>query len=232
MTVTSVNLPVFSNVCMELFPPLYSAVVDGRPTEQLKSMALLARINSLCIRLSSLEMSIGTIGTIGTLGTIGVDDMVVRPASEEDSIAAASLFEACFTELGKRYRAVRLFVKTAVKDILQNSGTNGIPWLGFVVLVKGKVVGYGAIRVVNGIGEVRHMCVNAMYRRKGIGSILLDRMLLYGMSIRAVSYALTCMSDAVDARALYVRYGFREVRTEEFAEGYALTHMARRTDGC
>jgi predicted GNAT family acetyltransferase len=99
------------------------------------------------------------------VSSIHVKSSLVRLATDADTECAAALFSSCFKDLATKYHAVKKFVQLACKDIRK-----GVATAAWVVDVEGELVCYGGLQVRDSVGEVKHLCCEPSYRRRGLAS--------------------------------------------------------------
>ena len=80
-----------------------------------------------------------------------------------------------------------------------------------VVRIEGRVRAYACVHRVAGDLRINNIAVDEPWRRRGLGSALLSRILELGRSARCGIASLEVRPTNRSARALYERYGFRVV---------------------
>jgi ribosomal-protein-alanine N-acetyltransferase len=80
-----------------------------------------------------------------------------------------------------------------------------------VARVDGRVRAYACIHVIAGDLRINNIAVDESSRRRGLGSTLMSRLLDLGRSAGCRMASLEVRPANRSARALYQRYGFRDV---------------------
>ena len=82
--------------------------------------------------------------------------------------------------------------------------------VGFAVLAmpQGRVVGYGGMLCVLDEGQITNVAVDADYRRRGCGDMLLYALADYGRQNRLQTLTLEVRESNAPAIALYEKHGF------------------------
>ena len=82
-----------------------------------------------------------------------------------------------------------------------------------VAVQDGAVLGCAGLRLLpGGIGEVTRVFVMPAARRRGLGSRLLDELETHARDHQVTTLRLDTRRDLVEARQLYARHGYTEVR--------------------
>ncbi len=97
-----------------------------------------------------------------------------------------------------------------VEDLLKSNVT-------FVIArIDSKAAGCGALRIMEGYGEIKRMYVRPNYRGRGLGQKILEHLCAIASELGLTSVKLETGKLQVDARKLYESAGFRP--TERFGE--------------
>lgn len=81
----------------------------------------------------------------------------------------------------------------------------------FVVKDEGKCVGYCGLWNVAGEGDITNIAVLPEYRRRGIGSILLETLIRHASGLHLSLLTLEVRAGNKPAQALYAKYGFKRI---------------------
>jgi ribosomal protein S18 acetylase RimI-like enzyme len=97
----------------------------------------------------------------------------------------------------------------------------------FVVAEEGQeIVGTGALKIGNGVGDMVRVSVARQHRRKGIGRALVMHLLDVASQLRLKEVAIVTNNDWADAIGLYKGCGFTE-----YARNRADVFLRRQVDG-
>jgi ribosomal-protein-alanine N-acetyltransferase len=124
-------------------------------------------------------------------------DIVLLPLMRYDLIVAASLHEACFEEA---------WDASAIAKLLSLPGS-----LGLLALVSGQPVGLVIARGVEDEAEILTIGVLPAFRRRGVGSRLLERIGERLAEAGRSRLVLEVAEDNAAALALYDRASFAQV---------------------
>ena len=80
----------------------------------------------------------------------------------------------------------------------------------FVIEESGKILGYGAVMMVLDECEILRIAVSGSFRRKGLGSRLLDEMIAFGKTGGSRLFYLEVRASNTAAVKLYKKKGFKE----------------------
>lgn len=97
----------------------------------------------------------------------------------------------------------------------------------------GEIVGYGGVETVDGIeASVLDIAVYERYRRRGVASAILNRILKFCRYYEIKSLWLEVWEGNTPARNLYSKFGFEGMysRKNYYPEGDAVTMMLRLVD--
>lgn len=141
---------------------------------------------------------------------------VVPPASP----AARAVLRAYFGELASRYYG-RPATEEEVAAAMREEPSDDLSPPGGLLLVAvqdGAVLGCAGLRLLPGrVGEVTRVFVMPAARRRGLGSLLLDHLEARARDHGVTKLRLDTRRDLVEARRLYARHGYTEVRP--FSQG-------------
>ena len=106
-------------------------------------------------------------------------------------------------------------VKELIDDPESNTHryTNLKPPNGNLLIIEddGKVAGMGAIRMLSDeTGEIKSMYNNPLYRGRGYGRLMLNKLLKVGRELGCSTFYLNTPKYAVAAQGLYRSVGFKE----------------------
>jgi ribosomal protein S18 acetylase RimI-like enzyme len=136
---------------------------------------------------------------------------VMPPASD----AARQVLRAYFAEVASRYYG-RPATDEEVAAAMREEPSDDLTPPGGLLLVAvqdGAVLGCAGLRLLpGGIGEVTRVFVMPAARRCGLGSRLLDELETHARDHRVTTLRLDTRRDLVEARQLYARHGYTEVR--------------------
>jgi predicted GNAT family N-acyltransferase len=93
----------------------------------------------------------------------------------------------------------------------------------FVVYDNGKPIGAGRLRDLDGVGKVERICVDADYRKKGIGKLLMDSIEAEGKNRGFTTFKLNAQTQATN---FYRLLGY-EVCSDEFLDA-GIPHLAMK----
>ena len=111
------------------------------------------------------------------------------------------------SELGQ---TIPEYVDDHLKDLTSLKPPDGIIYL---LVVEGDMAGMGALRKLsNEIGEIKRMYIRPLYRGKGYGKKMLDKLLEAGREFGCSSILLETAQSCTAAKHLYKSAGFRERR--------------------
>ncbi len=136
---------------------------------------------------------------------------VMPPASD----AARQVLRAYFAEVASRYYG-RPATDEEVAAAMREEPSDDLTPPGGLLLVAvqdGAVLGCAGLRLLpGGIGEVTRVYVMPAARRRGLGSRLLDELETHARDHQVTTLRLDTRRDLVEARQLYARHGYTEVR--------------------
>ena len=95
----------------------------------------------------------------------------------------------------------------------------------FKAVEDGKIVGYGGVETVDGVeASLLDIAVQERYRRRGVASALLKKIIGFCRGYEIKSLWLDVYEGNAAARALYVKFGFEPVysRKNYYPEGDAI----------
>lgn len=75
----------------------------------------------------------------------------------------------------------------------------------------GKVLGYGGFWLILDEGHITTIAVKPLYRNKGVGELLLQRMVDVGYKKAVKWYTLEVRASNIAAQNLYYKYGFKSL---------------------
>ena len=145
--------------------------------------------------------------------TAGVEPVltVMPPASA----AARQVLRAYFAEVASRYYG-RPATDEEVAAAMREEPSDDLTPPGGLLLVAVQdraVLGCAGLRLLpGGIGEVTRVFVMPAARRRGLGSRLLDELETHARDHQVTTLRLDTRRDLVEARQLYARHGYTEVR--------------------
>lgn len=84
----------------------------------------------------------------------------------------------------------------------------------FVVYDEDRPIGAGRLRDLNGYGKVERVCIDATYRNKGVGKLLMDAIELDGKKRGFKSFKLNAQTHASD---FYIKLGYK-ICSDEFLD--------------
>ncbi len=143
----------------------------------------------------------------------------LRPAVEADLERWLAVYEAVAAE-GRWIGAEAPVDREAVARRFTMLVDEERPGTILVAEADGTLIGDVSIRMERGVADIA-MMVAAGWRRRGVGSGLLDAALQWARNAGAHKVALAVWPHNLDARRLYARYGFVE-------EGRRRRHYRRR----
>ena len=121
------------------------------------------------------------------------------------SAAGRQVLRAYFAEVASRY-----YGRPATGEEVARLLPRG---LLLVAVQDGAVLGCAGLRLLpGGIGEVTRVFVMPAARRRGLGSRLLDELETHARDHQVTTLRLDTRRDLVEARQLYARHGYTEVR--------------------
>lgn len=90
----------------------------------------------------------------------------------------------------------------------------------YVALIEGKVVGYAGVWVICDEGHITNIAVHPDYRRKGIGSLLIEKLMTYARDHEVVVMTLDVRVGNDTAKKMYAKFGFKEggLRKEYYSD--------------
>jgi ribosomal protein S18 acetylase RimI-like enzyme len=131
------------------------------------------------------------------------------------SAAACHVLRAYFAELASRYYG-RPATDEEVAAAMREEPSDDLTPPGGLLLVASEhdaVLGCAGLRLLpDGIGEVTRVFVLPAARRRGLGSRLLDALETHARAYQVTTLRLDTRRDLVEARRLYTRHGYTEVR--------------------
>jgi len=80
-----------------------------------------------------------------------------------------------------------------------------------VALVGGEVIGYGVLSYVGEVADIQRVAVKPRQRRRGMATVLLDRLLAEAARLGCERALLEVAADNTAALRLYVARGFAEI---------------------
>ncbi|WP_425060265.1 [Ribosomal protein S18]-alanine N-acetyltransferase [Sporomusa carbonis] len=134
-------------------------------------------------------------------------DLIIRPMKPEDIDAVLKVEAKAFATPWSR--------AAFEEEICNNDLAHYL-----VVVDNGQVVGYGGLWIVLDEAHVTNIALLPEYHGQGLGSLLLEHMVLTAKSLGAVSMTLEVRPSNTAARKLYSRRGFveRGVRPNYYQE--------------
>ena len=120
---------------------------------------------------------------------------MIREFKFGDQTAIAEIEAECFAQP---------WSETAVLESIENGAFYAVAEVG------GKIAGYAGLLSVLDEGYVTNIAVSASYRNKGLGSLLVGKLIAYAKEhgLRFVSLEVRESNEA--ARSLYRKFGFTE----------------------
>ena len=204
ITIASNGKHIFDGTLRDLHSP-----PEMEPDEAERFVSLNSRLSAAFARLRSLA----------AYRNKGIE---VRPFTTTDYETISAILESSFGDVMIKYNAVRKFVKAASNEIKLNADG----YYGFVAVMAGMVVGYGALKVnADGSTEVKHICCHTSYRRKGIATKILSALINKAKVLAVGALNLSVLEEQLYARKLYSKFGFIEKHSEHHEQGYTLIHM-------
>ena len=94
-------------------------------------------------------------------------------------------------------------------------------WFAVLEVGDGIIGSYGVMRLDSGTCELRKMYLDARFRRRGLGKLLLEDAMTKARELGYAVMVLETASVLAEAVALYESYGF---------EPFAATHLSERCD--
>lgn len=156
------------------------------PSQRARLVAAMAEVER-CLRASSVE--------------IGVED----PCSDD----AIACFDAYFRELAARFERGFDPVQAGAGASTEYAPPHGVLLLA---RIDGQAVGCGALRASGGgVGEIKRMWVAAHARGLGIAQRMIDALEQHADGLGFDRLRLDTNRALIEARALYVRNGYREI---------------------
>ena len=136
---------------------------------------------------------------------------VMPPASP----AARYVLRAYYADIASRYYG-RPATEEEIAAAMRDEPSDDLTPPGGLLLVaseQNSVLGCAGLRLLPGrIGEVTRVFVMPAARRRGLGSLLLSRLEDHAGDHGVATLRLDTRRDLVEARRLYARHGYREVR--------------------
>ncbi|MGB8656769.1 MAG: ribosomal protein S18-alanine N-acetyltransferase [Candidatus Zixiibacteriota bacterium] len=126
-----------------------------------------------------------------------IDRIIIRGLTPADLEEIAALEKSCFSDP---------WSKENFQEELQHQFT--IP---LVVEADQKIVGYACLWNVDGQMEIANFAVALDYRRKGIGRMMMERVILESVNRGCSSVILSVRESNLSARNLYHEFGFAEI---------------------
>lgn len=124
-------------------------------------------------------------------------ELIVRTGRAEDIDGIAALEQVCFAAPWSK--------ESLNHDLTQN------PMAVYVVAeLSGEIVGYVGIWIIVDEGHINNVAVSPLYRRKQIGSLLIDTMLKATTADGVKSHTLEVRATNEAAIGLYEKFGFKE----------------------
>lgn len=106
------------------------------------------------------------------------------------------------------------YVDDHLKDLTRLKPTEGIIYL---LVVEGDIAGMGALRKLsNEIGEIKRMYIRPLYRGRGYGKKMLNKLLEMGRKFGCSSFLLETSKFMTVAKHIYRSAGF--IEREEYPE--------------
>lgn len=100
------------------------------------------------------------------------------------------------------------FIVPWTKDAFEKELTSNFCAIYFVALVNEKIVGYGGLWHVINEGHITNIAVLDDYKRKGIGTKLLEKIIEVCVDREMIGITLECSTVNEKALNLYKKYGF------------------------
>ncbi|MFA6308812.1 MAG: ribosomal protein S18-alanine N-acetyltransferase [Clostridia bacterium] len=90
----------------------------------------------------------------------------------------------------------------------------------FVAIVEGKVVGYAGVWVICDEGHITNIAVHPDFRRKGIGSLLMEKLITYAKAHDVAVMTLDVRAGNDAAKNMYAKFGFKKggLRKEYYSD--------------
>ncbi len=121
---------------------------------------------------------------------------MIRRMDEEDLLAAVAIENACFPDP---------WSGSVLEEGIKN------PWNFFWIAIEGdEAVGYAALCIVAGEGEIQRICVTPQARRRGIGGELMAAMEEFARQQGVTALTLEVREGNAAARNLYKTWGFAD----------------------
>jgi ribosomal protein S18 acetylase RimI-like enzyme len=136
---------------------------------------------------------------------------VMPPASA----AARQVLRAYFAEVASRYHGRPATDEEVAAAMREEPSDDLTPPRGLLLVAteQSSVLGCAGLRLLpGGIGEVTRVFVIPAARRRGLGSRLLDELEAHARDHDLATLRLDTRRDLVEARQLYARHGYTEVR--------------------
>ena len=146
---------------------------------------------------------------------------VMSPASA----AARHVLRAYFAEVASRYYGRPATDEEVAAAMREEPSDDLTPPRGLLLVASehDAVLGCAGLRLLpGGIGEVTRVFVLPAARRRGLGSRLLDALETHARAHQVTTLRLDTRRDLVEARRLYTRHGYTEVRP--FSHGLYSDH--------
>lgn len=124
-------------------------------------------------------------------------ELVIRKGRAEDIDPIAALEEACFASPWSR--------ESLYRDLTENAMATYI-----VAELAGEIVGYMGVWAVMEEGYINNVAVSPDYRRRHVGSALIEAMLAITEQAGIERHTLEVRVSNEAAKGLYEKFGFRE----------------------
>ena len=101
-----------------------------------------------------------------------------------------------------------------IENIYQSQGGNF-----WIMIANDAVIGSIGLKILNkidGIGEIKRYFVLPSYQRQGIGTLLMEHLLLNANKNELHILRLDTMRESIAARKIFAKYGFQELHRGGF----------------
>ena len=181
------------------------------------------------LRVQLLENRVSLLERKRCVSCIGA--LSIRPAQLDDRDLIMGLIQISFADVIGRYKAVRKFINSSIKRDVLHVQEGYHAW---VVLGGPSLIAYGGVQLSYGINkallaEVKHVCCEPTFRRKGAARILLQTILDLCRKSHVERVSLSTLDEQHAAIALYEKFGFHEMQRTPQPEQYCLVNMILTT---
>ena len=148
---------------------------------------------------------VDAMGTVERLLAAGAVEIVPEPPASDDARTAIAAY---FAELNERFETGFDPALSLPGDLVDFSPPNGVLLLARLT---GQVVGCGAVKIVDGIADIKRMWVHPDARGLGVGGRILAALEEHARAAGATTARLETNRTLVEAIALYRSRGYDEV---------------------